>query len=216
MKKFLLIAALVAVGSASAFAQPAWMENSGMAQWSDFSLSGPYAKEALSTIKSELGDRDFGNLSIAQLSPYWTRLNLALSKDQYLEQTSKMSMIMPGAGQFKNGDTSKGIGFLSLHLATVAGTLTSFYFLLPADIRFDKLDYLDTSLKGIHDAWQAHSINDYLPSMGALLVGGILDIGIRLWASHDAYSGAKAVIESGKAELKPVLGPGYLGFGMSF
>lgn len=216
MKKIWLIAVFTAAVSAGAFAQHAWSESPRTAQGYDFSLSGPYAKEELSAIKSELGDRDFGNLSIAQLSPYWTRLNLALSKDQYLEQTSKLSMIMPGAGQFKNGDTSKGIGFLSLHLAVVAGTWTSFYFLLPADLRFDKLDYLDTSLQGIHDAWGAHSINDYLPSMGVLLAGTIFDMVIRHWSSREAYSGAGAAIESGKAELKPVLGPGYLGFGMSY
>lgn len=216
MKRFLFLALCAAAGSIGAFAQPACSDPFQLDPWSDFKISGPYAKEALAQIKAELGEREFGDLSISLLAPYWTRLSLALSKDQYLEETSRLSLMMPGAGQFKNGDTSKGIGFLSLHLAVVTGTLTSFYFLLPSDLRFDELDYLDTSLKGIHDAWQAHSINDYLPSIGAVVVGSLVNIGVRYWSSQEAYAGARDAVESGRAELKPVLGPGYLGFGLSF
>ncbi len=216
MKKLWFILLCAVAGSIGVFAQSACPENPWPEGRPGLTLSGPYAKEELSAIKADLGDQEFGDLSIARLSPYWTRLNLALSKDQYLEETSKMSLIMPGAGQFKNGDTSEGIGFLSLHLAVVTGTLTGFYFLLPADLRFNNLDYLDTSLRDINDAWQAHSIRDYLPSIGVLMAGAVLDMGIRYWASREAYAGARAAVESGRAELKPVLGPGYLGFGMAF
>lgn len=216
MKRFLFFALCAAAASIGAFAQGTCPDPFVQDTWSGFKISGPFAKDELSKIKAELGDREFGDLSLSVLAPYWTRLSLALSKDQYLEDTSKMSLIMPGAGQFKNGDTSKGIGFLSLHLAVVTGTLTGFYFLLPSDLRFDELDYLDTSLKGIHDAWQAHSINDYLPSFGALAAGALLDMSVRYWASRQAYDGARVAVESGRAELKPVLGPGYLGFGLSF
>lgn len=211
-----MIAVCIAIGAGGLSAQPMWQKHMGEEPRSELSLSGPYAKEELSAIKADLGNQEFGDLSIARLSPYWTRLNLALSKDQYLEETSKMSFIIPGAGQFKNGDTSKGVGFLSLHLAVVTGTLAGFYFLLPSDLRFDRLDYFNTSFKDINDTWEAHSLNDYLPSIGAMLAGTLIDLGVRFWASQEAYSGARAAVESGKAELKPVLGPGYLGFGMSF
>ncbi len=216
MKRLWFILLCAAAGSIGISAQSACPTDTWTEDRPGLTLSGPYAKEELSAIEAELGDQEFGNLSVARLSPYWTRLGAALSKDRYLEETSRMSLLLPGAGQFKNGDTSAGIGFLSLHLAVVTGTLTSFYFLLPSDLRFDRLDYLDTSFRDIHDAWQAHSFRDYLPSMGVLLAGSLIDMGVRYWASRNAYSGAQDAVEAGRAELKPVLGPGYLGFGMSF
>jgi hypothetical protein len=211
-----MIVVCVAVGAGGAFAQPAWRNHGGADPEIAFSLSGPYARAELDSIRSELGEEEFGDLTLARLAPYWTRLNLALSKDQYLERASTLSMILPGAGQFENGETSSGVGFLSLHLAAVTGTLAGFYFLLPADLRFDRLDYLDTSFRDIRDAWEAHSFNDYLPSIGALVAGTLLDLGIRCWASNDAYAGARSAVESGKAELKPAVGPGFLGVGVSY
>ncbi len=211
-----MITVCVVVGAGGAFAQPAWQQHRGEEPEIAFSLSGPYAKAELGAIRTELGDQAFGDLTLARLAPFWTRLNLALSKDQYLERVSKMSMLLPGAGQFKNGDTSKGVGFLSLHAVAVTGTLAGFYFLLPSDLRFDRLDYFNTAFRDIHDAWEAHSFNDYLPSIGALVAGTLLDMGIRFWAAGDAYAGAREAVDSGRAELKPVIGPGFLGVGVSY
>ncbi len=211
-----MIAVCIAIGAGALSAQPAWQRHMGEGPRSEFSLSGPYAEAELGAIRTELGDQEFGELTLARLEPYWTRMNLALSKDQYLQRVSKMSMILPGAGQFENGDTSKGVGFLSFHIAVVTGTLAGFYFLLPADLRFDRLDYFNTSFKDINDAWEAHSLNDYLPSIGLMLAGSLIDLGVRFWASGDAYSGARAAVDSGRAELKPVAGPGFLGFTMAY
>lgn len=216
MNRVWMIAVCIAIGAGGLSAQPAWQKHMGEEPVSEFSLSGPYAKAELGAIRTELGDREFGELTLARLEPYWTRMNLALSKDQYLERVSKMSMILPGTGQFENGDTSKGVGFLSLHIAVVTGTLAGFYFLLPADLRFDRLDYFKTSFKDINDTWEAHSLNDYLPSIGMMLAGTLVDLGVRFWASGDAYAGARAAVDSGRAELKPVVGPGFLGVGVSY
>lgn len=211
-----MIVVCIAIGAGGLSAQPAWKKHIGEERYRNSPFPGPYAKAELGAIRTELGDREFGELTLARLEPYWTRMNSALSKDQYLERVSKMSMILPGTGQFENGDTSKGVGFLSLHVAVVTGTLAGFYLLLPADLRFDRLNYFKTSFKDINDAWEAHSLNDYLPSIGMMLAGTLVDLGVRFWASGDAYAGARAAVDSGRAELKPVVGPGFLGVGMSY
>ncbi len=152
-----MIAVCIAIGAGGLSAQPAWQKHMGEEPVSEFSLSGPYAKAELGAIRTELGDREFGEL-----------------------------------------------------------TLAGFYFLLPADLRFDRLDYFKTSFKDINDTWEAHSLNDYLPSIGMMLAGTLVDLGVRFWASGDAYAGARAAVDSGRAELKPVVGPGFLGVGVSY
>lgn len=210
------IVLLFVIASTAAFARNWNMETENLKFGNLYPLFGPYAKAELSAIKIEIGDKPFGELSIAQLNPYWERMSVAMSKDLYLEKTARMSFWMPGAGQFRNGDSAEGFGFMTLNLTVVAGTIASFYFLLPSDLRFDKLDYLNKPIKEINDAWNSHSINDYLPSVGAMLLGTIIDFGIRFWSSSSAYSGAKEAIDSGKAKLEPIIGPGYLGMGMRF
>ena len=109
MKRYVAIGAILAA-SALAFAQPV-MPFWGGYRIPDRILTGPYASAEFAAIKSELGARPFGELSLDQLAPYWNRMETAVQKDIYLKTTSLMSLAMPGAGQFRNGDGLAGAGF---------------------------------------------------------------------------------------------------------
>jgi hypothetical protein len=199
------------------FAEPGWWhENEGPLYGNELTLSGPYAKAEISNIRTELGSKPLGEMTINQLSPYWDRMDTALSKDIYLKQTSMLSFALPGAGQLRNGDTAEGLGFMALNLTVMAGTLTGAYFLLPADLRFDRLNYFNTSFQKIGDTWNSHSFNDYLPSMGTMAIGCLIDMIIRAWSSEAAYHESIAAIDSGRANIEPLAGPGYLGIRMRF
>jgi len=179
-------------------------------------LSGEYVKAEMEAAKAELGDRPFGELTINELTPYWTRLETALRKDAYVRNVAARSLRLPGAGQFKNGDALGGAGFLAMHLGTIAGTAIGGYLLLPADLRFDKLDYFSISKEGLRTAFRSHSFEDYLPAMGVMGAGMLLDSAIRLWSAGSAWKGAKAAVDSGTANLEVRVGPGFAGMGMRF
>ncbi len=177
---------------------------------------GEYTHMELKAIESDLGDRPFGELTLNELTPYWARIQGAAQKDMYINKAAAMSMHFPGSAQIRNGDTVQGIGFIALHVGTVAGTLAAWYFLLPADLRFDTLDYLANSKASVRAAWESHSIQEYLPAMGVAAAGMLLDGGIRIWSAVAAKNGAKAAVESGTARLSPMVGPGYMGMGLRF
>ncbi|MCK7577183.1 MAG: hypothetical protein MZV65_15985 [Chromatiales bacterium] len=66
MKKLWFILLCAVAGSIGVFAQSACSENPWSEGWPGLTLSGPYAKEELSAIKADLGDQEFGDLSIAR------------------------------------------------------------------------------------------------------------------------------------------------------
>lgn len=216
MKRTMILAFAVLAISATAYAQP-MMRGIGWGMGEhDLILSGEYTRAELNALESELGARPFGELSLNELVPYWARVEAAIRKDVYIRSTAAMSMHFPGAGQIRNGDTAEGIGFIAMHAGTIAGTLAGWYYLLPADLRFDKLDYFSSSKETIRDAWMAHSLQDFLPSMGVMFAGMLVDGGIRYWSSISAMNGAKAAVESGTARLGPLVGPGFFGMGMHY
>lgn len=215
MKRIFIAAVAIMALATTAFAQP-MMPGHGGAGGRIPLLSGEYTAAETKALASEIGTRTIGEMTVNELSGYGARIELAMQKDAYVRSTAVMSMFLPGAGQIRNGDTASGIGFIALHTATIAGSLAGLYFLLPADLRFDNLDYFASSKQTIHDAWMSHSIEDYLPAMGMVVAGMIVDGGIRHWSAVSAARGARAAIESGKARITPVVGPGYLGMGMHY
>jgi hypothetical protein len=215
MKRFLIAVTALAIGS-FAFAQGMPMMEGRGFMGPGFMHRGSYLSAEAQAIAAELGGKAIGEFSLNELGPYEMRLRLAAQKDAYVERSAMASMRLPGSGQFKNGDTAGGSLFLAAHIATVAGSLVGEYFLLPANLRFDKLDYLNSSLSDIKTAWGGHSLVDYLPSMGIALAGMIVDGGLKVWSASSAYAEAKASVDSDKAKLRPLMGPGFIGMGMRY
>ncbi|MDP3178118.1 MAG: hypothetical protein Q8M76_09460 [Spirochaetaceae bacterium] len=210
MKKFATMAIFIAL-TAALCAQS--MRHSTFAPRGRLALpaQGEYAQAEFAAIGEELGTSALGEIRVDQIVSISARMETAISKDAYLRSTTGMSMMMPGFGQLRNGDTLAGAGFLTLHLGTVAGGMAAFYFLMPADLRFDRLDYFSSAHGDIKDAWMAHSIEEYAPAIGAMAAGALLDAGLRLWSAGEAYGSAKEAIDEGRAKLAPIVGPGFLG-----
>ena len=109
--------------------------------------------------------------------------------------------------------------FLTTNLVVAAGTLIGAYFLLPADLQFDQLDYFYTAFDTIKETWKSHTLVEMLPAMGVMAGGWLVKGGLRLWSAKHAAKLAKENIESGKITFEPTLlmklgGPGSMGFGM--
>jgi len=219
MKRFLplvLLSLFLAAGAASG--QPMMggsfgpmMGGASGARPAHFKLLGNYGEVERAALREELGPRKLGELGGAELFSWADRLSVAAQKDAWLAASLTASLASPGKGQLMNGDRAGGGLFAAAHVGVNVGTLLAWYFLLPADLRFDGLDYLGTPLADIGARWNGKSLRDYLPSIGAMAGGMLLDGALRLWSGHAALLAASERVDSGAKSFQPLAGPGYLG-----
>ena len=184
MKRVLIVAILATMIVGAAVARPMGHE-------------GSYVAKEMAKITAEEKSRELAAVTIGDMQSWSDRLSAAARKDAYIARSGGASFMMPGMGQLKNKQTGLGAILLGSHLAIGIGSLLGSYFLLPADLRFDTLDYLGTPAAGIETAWKSHSLLDYLPAMGVSFGGHLLDMGLRALASHNARTVARQRIESG-------------------
>lgn len=178
--------------------------------------AGPYYSSEVLKIQSELGQQKIGDLEVQDLVSLRERLNVATQKDDYVKTISMHSLALPGLGQFETGSTANGFGFLALDLVTIAGTFLGVYYTLPPDLRFDRIDYFRDSFTTISNAWNGHTIVDYLPAAGVFLGGVIVDRIIRHWSSAAAGRDATDLVDKGGVKFTPRLGVGFMGFDAAY
>jgi len=216
MKRFVLVLVLAAgLLPAFVFAEPVspWCRGFPSMRRPD---AGPYLHAEIGLIQSELGAQKIGDVEVATLLSVRDRLSIAAQKDAYVQKTSMQSFLLPGLGQLKTGETAAGIGFMAFDLGVIAGSLVGAYYLLPADLRFDRIDYFRNNLTTINNAWCGHSFTDYLPAFGALIGGMVIDQTIRHWSAAGARRGAARAIDEGGVAFTPRVGPGFMGFDMAY
>ena len=122
--------------------------------------------------------------------------------------------MLPGAGQFMTGDAVGGVLFLAGDIVVVTGTLIGAYYLLPADLQFNSLNYFTSSFATIRKTWEDHSFVDLLPSMGLMAGGFIIKCAIGHFSSAGAARAALRNIADGKVTFAPNLEFMDHGFGM--
>jgi hypothetical protein len=214
MKRNVLVLAAVLL-PALAFAQPMplWVGGLPLMVRTE---AGPYLSAEISLVQSELGARKIGDIDVATLLSVRDRLSIAAQKDAYVRKTAMESFFLPGLGQLETGETAAGIGFMAFDLGVIAGTLAGAYYLLPADLRLDRIDYFRDNVTTINNAWCGHSFTDYLPAFAALLGGMVVDQTIRHWSAANARRGASRAVDEGRATFTPRVGPGFMGFDVAY
>ncbi|MDA8410122.1 MAG: hypothetical protein M0001_06985 [Treponema sp.] len=166
----------------------------------------------LELMAAQLGDKKLGDLDGPALAALAQKVRQAEFERAFVNHAALMSFVIPGSGQFMSGNPGGGAAFLAAQVAVVGGTMAGAYFLLPADLRFDKLDYLGSPMVNIKNTWQAHSIADYLPSFGVMVAGMVVDMPLRYFAAKGAASDARAAIKAGTVKFEPEIGPGFAGW----
>ena len=165
---------------------------------------------------NEMASTQLGTVTMADLAKLADRLSIAQQKLQYVQRARRASFMVPGAGQFMTGDTLGGSLFLAGDVAVAAGTLLGAYFLLPSNVQFSNLDYLDASLSSIGNTWQSNSIVSYLPSVGVLLAGAVVKGILRHISAVSAAREARENIADGKVTFTPRFDFDRHGFGMGW
>jgi hypothetical protein len=181
---------------------------------------GDLFAEEYADILSQYRDRTPANLTFGEIEELSGALSIPAQKMAYVRHSAMASMLVPGLGQFKNGDALAGTLFLLSDIAIVAGTAVGLYFLLPPELQFGQLDYFNTPPTDIHAAWEtAHetaTFREMLPIMSVATGGLILKHVVSHLSARHAYRLATENIQNGTVTFEPrggMMGPGRMGMG---
>ena len=188
--------------------------------WADRHREGPEndkeierADLALRELSSLLEPREgvaLSDLKVRDVRELFAESSVRMQELEFLGDVKRASFFMPGAGNLKAGDKA-GAGYLAANIAITAGTLVGAYFLLPAEVRFDHLNYFGDSYQDIETAWKSQSFLDVLPSLG-VLVGGFAVRGLLgYFASQSAERAAIEGIKDGRIRFEPFAAADRLG-----
>ena len=182
-------------------------KNSGMMKHKMHSsvLVSPYILE-MEAILGSLDDKKIGDMTFDQLKQINMDLSVPLQKIQFIKKSEMASRMIPGMGQFINKEVLGGTLFLVSSLAIKAGSLVGAYFLMPADLRFDQLNYFTAPKADIKQTWESHSMQDVLPAFAVLTGGMVLDAILSKIASRNAGRLAAKNISEGNITFEPVAG----------
>jgi hypothetical protein len=189
MKKISIVILILMVGLDAAYAFPEYKYG--------------YVDSEIAAIEKEMGASTIANLTIKDAEAIAGRISIAIQKERYVERSAFASMVLPGVGQFMNNDALGGTLFMGGYFLLLAGTLVTGYFLLPANVQFNNLDYLNTPLANIHNTWASNNLLSYLPTAGVLAGGMILGMVLRHFSSQNAAELASKNITDGKVTFEP-------------
>lgn len=168
-----------------------------------------YFMEELDRLLEEKGDKQIGSLTIGELNQVAEDLSVSIQKSLFIERSRRSSMLFPGLGQFRNGDTLNGVLFTTANLLTLSGAFLGAYFLLPEDVQFHETNPFTDNISDVRRAWGNHSFVEYLPSIGGFLTGMALNIVVRIISANHAENLARENIEKDKVEFEPYTFLGY-------
>ena len=166
-------------------------------------------------------DTPIGDLTVGAVTDLLGRVSVELQEASFIRHSQMASKIIPGMGQFMNGEALSGTLFLLSDIVLVAGTLVGSYFLLPAELQINPFDHLNDPIGQSWEDKKALFDNvtraELLPSMGVLAGGIILKHILGSIAGHNAANLARQRIESGDVTFEPklLMINGHSGFGMS-
>ena len=175
-----------------------------------------FMEQEIEAAAAELSSAQVGTMTVDDLEKIAAHLAIAVQKERYVERIRNASFMLPGVGQFMAGDTLSGWLFVAWDLTVLAGTIVSAYFVLPANVQFGSLDYLNSPLSAIQTAWGSNSLLAYLPLAGVIAGGVIQETVLRYVSADNAARTARRNIADGKVTFQPTLelSDGNLGFGM--
>ncbi len=169
------------------------------------SARGPSMAAELSAALQPYEGTDLGDLTVGDLEDIGARLAAARMKAMFVPHSAKMSLVMPGLGQFANGAPGAGALFMAGSAAVAAGTIAAAWLLLPADVQPQSLFVAPISeFKG---RLEGHTPLQYLPAAAAVLGGMLLDGVLRTASAHHAARLAAKNIEEGRVTFEPGAGP---------
>lgn len=170
----------------------------------------PSPADEISAALEQYRGAEVGDLTVGDLEDIAARLALAHRKASFVPRSAKMSMMMPGLGQFANGEPGAGVLFMAGSAAIAAGTIAATWLLLPLDVQPQTL--FVAPLSSFEARFHGHTPLEYLPAAAAVLGGMLLDGALRAASAHHAARLAARNIEEDRVSFEPAAGPMGPGF----
>ena len=148
-------------------------------------------------------DKSLSSLTVGELTALLDRISIAQQQYLWIRKSERLSLALPGLGQLENGDGRDGALYLTGSILLFAGTVVGAYFALPSNLQFSSINYFTDNFSNIHNAWSNHSFVDYLPSIGVLLGGVVLQAILRGVSSDAAGKLARQRIKDGQITFQP-------------
>ena len=171
--------------------------------------------EAIAAITAERGTSELGTMTAADVEGAVARLSIAMQQEAWVRGSGMSSLVLPGLGQFMNRDPLGGSLYLAGSAAVTAGTLVGAYLLLPADVQ---AGWFTTPIGALEAAFASHTVVEYLPALGVMAAGAVVDVVLRCVSASGAARLAERRVLDGTVSFEPVLissGKG-MGFGVKF
>ena len=172
-------------------------------------------RSEIGLIETDYDTKSFAEFTVKDLMTVRDRLSVAAQKDHYVNRIATESYSFPGWTIRGRGHRGRAC-FLTLDIAVIAGTLVAAYYLLPADLRFDRVNYFGDSASTISNAWNGHSFTDFLPMIGAVAGGFVIDQIVRHFASTHARREATRAVDLQRVTFTPQIGIGFMGFDLRY
>lgn len=164
-------------------------------------------RDELNAIVDKSAAEQLGTMTVGDVEKILGDISIAYQKAVYVQGARTASLRLPGLGQFRTGDKLGGSLWLAADVVLTAGTLVGGYFLLPANVQFNSLDYFNTPLSTIKSTWESNTVLEYLPTAGVLAGGMIVEALLRHFSSANAGNEAQRNIEEGKVTFSPEMFP---------
>ncbi len=184
------------------------------AAWAQNAPAPVTPEQELQNALKDVSSTQLGTLTGADVQQLMMRVALAAQKVRYVQRVRIASFELPGVGQFMTGNPGTGALFAVGDLAIFAGALIGGYYLLPTNVQFNNLDYLNAPLQTIHDRWTSNSVLEYLPTAAVLAGGMAARFLLGVFSARDAGQDARRNIADGKVTFQPTFGLWDDGMGM--
>ena len=171
--------------------------------------------EALAALASDRGASELGSMTVADVERAVARLSVAMQQEAWIHGSAMASLALPGLGQFLNRAPLGGSLYLAGSAAVAAGTLVGAYYLLPANVQGN---WFTTPIDDMEAAFKSNSLVAYLPSLGVMAAGAVVDAVLRCVSASGAARLAERKVLDGTISFEPVLissGKG-IGLGVRF
>jgi hypothetical protein len=171
--------------------------------------------EALAALAADRGSSELGSMTVADVEKAVARLSVAMQQEAWIHGSAMASLALPGLGQFMNHAPLGGSLYLAGSAAVAAGTLIGAYYLLPANVQGN---WFTTPIGTLETRFKSNSVVEYLPSIGVLAAGAVVDAVLRCISASGAARLAEHKILDGTVSFEPVLitsGKG-MGLGVRF
>jgi len=172
--------------------------------------------EALAALAADRGVSELGSMTVADVEKAVARLSVAMQQAAWIHGSAMASLALPGLGQFLNRDPLGGSLYLAGSAAVAAGTLVGAYFLLPPNLRV--VNWFTEPIGALESYFKSNNAVDYLPSIGVMAAGAVVDAVLRCISASGAARLAERKVLDGTVSFEPVLitSGKSVGFGVRF